>query len=234
MKSNKKEFILVSKKEEAENVTSLFFSPIGWAGYNFTSGQYVNIIPPGVIGHGKSYTISSSPSEKFVRLTIKRKGKVSSALIDLPLNSKIYFDGPYGYFYPEEECLEVVMIAGGIGVTPFRSVISDIIAQKKETKVTLFYSNQNLKDIAFFEELNEISKNNPQIVIEYCLTQEKTKHPLVQNYSRIDEKILKYRLASFSEKSYYVCGSISFVNDMWQLLKTLGASEADIFTESFF
>ena len=91
-----------------------------------------------------------------------------------------------------------------------------------------------MKDIAFFEELNEISKNNPQIVIEYCLTQEKMKHLLVQNYSRIDEEILKKRLVSFSEKSYYVCGSISFVNDMWKLLKTLGASEADIFTESFF
>lgn len=234
MKANKKEFILVGKKVEAENITSLFFSPIGWSGFNFIAGQYVNIVPPGILGHGKSYTISSVPSEKFVCLTIKRKGKVSSALIDLPLNSKIYFDGPYGYFYPEEQYTEVVMLAGGIGVTPFCSVIKDILAKGKKTKVTLFYSNQYVKDAAFFDELNEIAKKNPQIIVAHCLTQEKVKHSLVQNYSRIDEKLLRKHLASFEGKGYYVCGSIGFVNDMWKLLKTEGVVEADIFTESFF
>lgn len=234
MKSNKKEFILVSKKGEAENVTSLFFSPIGWSGFIFTAGQYVTIVPPGIIGHGKSYTISSDPSEKFVCLTIKRKGKVSSALMDLPLNSKIYFDGPYGYFYPEEKYEEVVMLAGGIGVTPFHSVIKDILARKKKTKVTLFYSNQYIKDSVFFEDLNEITKNNPQVTVVHCLTQGSSKHPAVQNYSRIDEKILKKHLVSFVGKGYYVCGSIGFVNDMWKLLKSSGVAETDIFTESFF
>lgn len=234
MKANKKEFILTSKKVEAENVASLFFSPIGWSGFSFTAGQYVNIMPPGIIGHGKSYTISSDPSEKFVCLTIKRKGKVSSAIIDLPLNSKIYFDGAYGYFYPEEKYEEVVMLAGGIGVTPFYSVIKDILAKKKKTKVTLFYSNQYIKDSAFFEDLNEIVKNNPQITVVHCLTQGKEKHSCVQNYSRIDEKMLKKQLVTLSGKGYYVCGSIGFVNDLWKLLKGNGVSETDIFTEAFF
>lgn len=234
MKSNKTEFILVSKKEEAESVTSLFFSPIGWSGFSFTSGQYVSITPPGIIGHGKSYTISSEPSEKFVCLTIKRKGRVSSALIDLPLNSKIYFDGPYGYFYPEEKYEEIVMLAGGIGITPFYSVIKDIVAKKKKTRISLFYSNKILKDVVFFEDLNKISKDYPDIKIEYFLTQEKIEHPLIGNYSRIDKAILEKKLELTAGKGYYVCGSIGFVKDMRQLLKTIGVAEADIFTESFF
>lgn len=234
MKSNKKEFILVSKKVEAENVTSLFFSPIGWTDFNFVAGQYVNIIPPGVISHGKSYTISSDPSEKFVCLTIKRKGKVSSAIMDLPLNSKIYFDGPYGYFYPEEKYDEIVMLAGGIGVTPFHSVIKDILAKKKKTNVTLFYSNQYIKDAAFFEELNEIAKKNPQITIVHCLTQGSSKHPAVQNYSRTDNKMLKKQLVTLEGKGYYLCGSISFVKDMREVLIGAGVPEADIYTEAFF
>ncbi|MCF7898593.1 MAG: FAD-dependent oxidoreductase [Candidatus Pacebacteria bacterium] len=234
MKVNNREFILVDKKEEAENVTSLFFRPTDNLDYTFVAGQYVNITPQSSSGHGKSYTISSIPSEKLVCLTIKRRGKTSNTIIDYPVGTKVLFDGPYGFFYPEEEYNEIVMIAGGIGVTPFRSVIKDIVDKKKNTKVTLFYSNQYIKDISFLNELDEISKNSSQIKVIHCLTQEKTKHPLVNEYSRISEKLLKKQLVTFTGKSYYICGSIHFVNDFWKLLKDKEVSESDIFTESFF
>lgn len=234
MRVNNREFILVDKKEEAKDVVSLFFKPTDNLEYSFISGQYVNITPDSMGGHGKSYTISSIPSEKLVCLTIKRRGKTSNAIIDLSLNSKIIFDGPYGFFYPEEDASEVVMIAGGIGVTPFYSYIKDIVEKKKNIKVTLLYSNQHKQAISFFDELLEISKNNPQIKVIYSLTQEKIKYPLIQEYTRIDEKILKKYLGVFIGKNYYICGSISFVNNFWKLLKTKEVMESAIFTESFF
>lgn len=234
MKVNNREFILVEKKDEAENVVSLFFKTTDNQPYNFVPGQYVNITPLSSSGHGKSYTISSIPSEGFVCITIKRRGKISNSIIDLPVNSKLLFDGPYGFFYPEDEVNNIVMIAGGIGITPFYSFITDTVKKRKNTKITLFYSNQYLKDISFFEKLNDISKHNTNISIIYSLTQEKIKNHSITEFTRFDEKVLKKHLVTFTGKSYYICGSIHFVNDLWKLLKSKGVTESDIFTESFF
>ena len=126
------------------------------------------------------------------------------------------------------------MIAGGIGVTPFYSIIKDRLNSKNKTKITLFYSNKKLKDVSFFKEFNELVKNYPQFNIVYTLTQDDTKHPTINEYSRIGEKMLKKYVVSFKKKCYYVCGSIQFVNDMWKLLKDHGVIESCIFTESFF
>ena len=233
-KNNTREFILVDKKEVAENVTSLYFKPTDDLEFDYIPGQYVKIKPNLPSGRGKSYTISSIPSEGLVCLTIKRKGEVSSAVIDLKIGDKLNFDGPHGHFYPEEDSKEIVMISGGIGITPFFSIIKSKIESKKFSKITLFYSNKSLKQMTFFDELNKLSKNNLNFKIVYCLTGESEKSPVVQEYSRIDETILKKHILSLENKHYYICGSIGFVEDMRKLLKTIGILEEDIFTETFY
>lgn len=240
MKNNNREFVLVEKKVEALDVTSLFLKPVDGLEYNFIAGQYVNIKPPTSSGYGKSYTISSSPDEGLICITIKRKGETSSALIDMEVGEKISLEGPFGYFFPKDYDKEIVMIAGGIGVTPFYSVIKDIVSKDTKTKITLFYSNKNIKGITFFDELNEITKNNLNINIVYSLTQDlpaqagKIKNNLIKEYSRIDKNILKKHLNNFKNKDYFICGSIEFVNTMWKLVKDKGVLELNIFTESFF
>ena len=71
MSKNNREFVLVNKKAEAENITSLFFRPVDGLGYQFMAGQYVNIKLPTISGHSKSYTISSTPNDKLISLTVK-------------------------------------------------------------------------------------------------------------------------------------------------------------------
>ncbi len=233
MKNNNIEFVLIEKKAETENVTSLFLKPVDDLKYNFIAGQYVNI-KPNADSYGKSYTISSAPNEKLICITIKRKGETSSALIDMNVGEKIFLEGPFGYFYPESYEKEIVMIAGGIGITPFYSVIKEIINKNIKTKITLFYSNQNIKDVTFFDDLNSLAKNNLNIKVVHCLTQDKIKHDLIKEYSRIDKNILKKNLVNFENKNYFICGSIEFVNSMWKLVKDEGVHELNIFTESFF
>lgn len=234
MSQNNREFILISKKDEAENITSLSFRPVDNLDYKFISGQYVNIKPPSISGHGKFYTISSIPSDENIVITIKRKGEVSSAMIDLFIGDKLFFDGPYGYFYPEENSGDLVMIAGGIGITPFYSIIKNLLKSNYKNNILVFYSNKILKETLFLNELKKIEKNNLFLKVINILTQENNKTPLVQEYSRIDEKMLKKYITSVDNKSYYVCGSVSFVNDIWKMLKKIGIKEDKIFTESFF
>ncbi len=248
MQSNNREFILVSKKDEAENIVSLFFKPADGTDFNFIAGQYVSVKVPSIVGRSKCYTISSAPSEKLICLTVKRQGVFSSALIDTAINDKLIFGGPYGNFYPDENCEDVVFIAGGIGVTPFFSVIKDRLGFKIKPKMTLLYSNKTISGMAFFDELNNLAEDKSVNTI-YFLTQEQVKNSKIQEHSRINKEFLKKHLGYFEKiptesrgssipkgigRNYYLCGSIQFVNSIWKDLKEIGVPEENIFTESFY
>lgn len=232
---NKREFVVVQKERETDGVFSLFLKPTDNSKYDYISGQYVGVKPPGIVGHGKCYTISSTPNDELVRLTVKRQGQVSSAITDMTSDEKILLEGPYGNFYPDEKMNEVIMIAGGIGITPFFSVVKSNLEKRSEKKFTLFYSNKTKNDIIFFDDLNELATANPNnLEIIYCLTQEKNADEVISENKRINKEMIKKYVSSLDHKCYYVCGSIGFVNDMWKLLKELGVLEENIFTESFY
>ena len=234
MQNNKREFILINKKEEAENIISLFFKTVDGFKYEYISGQYVVVKPDISTGRGKSYTISSDLSEENICITVKRKGEVSSFLIDLKIGDSIFFEGPYGNFYPKKEDKDIVMIAGGIGVTPFFSIIKNKIKLDFKKQIFLLFSNKSIERTPFFKELNNISKINSHFKVIYCLTKDKTENPLIREYTRIDERIIKKYIISLDNKNYYICGSVEFVNDMWKTLKDIGILEELIFTETFY
>jgi nitric oxide dioxygenase len=233
-KNKGKEFILVKKTNEAENTTSLFLKSADNASYPFIAGQYVNITIPFIKGHSKSYTISSPPNKTFIVITVKRKGNFSSALVDLKIGQKLILEGPLGYFYPGNGGNDLVFIAGGIGITPFFSIISDRIGSKQKNKIYLFYSNKTLKSTSFFDKLNNFAKDGDVYKAMYFLTQEKNKNSLINEFGRINSQTLKKYLNNFAKKHFYICGSIEFVNDIWKMLKVCGVAEKNIFTEAFF
>jgi len=227
---NNTEFVLVKKESESSDVTSLFFKTAGGEKYEFLAGQYVDIVPPNIDGHGKSYTISSSPNDELVRITIKRQGAVSSALIEMGVGQKVSFEGPYGVFYPEENMKDVVMLAGGIGITPFVSVIKDHHDSKKDTKFILLYSNKTKSDATFAKKLTEIENNNNNLKTIYFTTQDKTG----DENSRISADLVQKHVPDIQDKKFYICGSISFVRDVWKMLKSVEVPEENIYTESFY
>jgi ferredoxin-NADP reductase len=233
-KNKGKKFILVKKINEAENITSLFLKSTDNVSYPFIAGQYVNITIPFIKGHAKSYTISNSPKKSLLAITIKRKGFFSSTLVDLKIGQKLILEGPFGYFYPENGGNDLVFIAGGIGITPFFSIISDRVGLKQKNKIYLFYSNKALGGTAFFDNLNRLTKDDHIHKVIYFLTQKKTKSPLINESKRIDKLALKKYLNNFTRKNFYICGSIKFVDDIWKMLKACRVAEKNIFTEAFF
>lgn len=229
---NKREFILVSKEQETHNVTSLYFKTADGEKYNFKAGQYVDIKPPSIDGHGKSYTISSSPKDEMIRITVKKQGTVSSAIINMQPGDKVFFEGPYGVFYPEEGMKDVVMLAGGIGITPFFSVLNSL--KSSNVKMSLLYSNKTKQDITFLDSLNEVCSENDNVSVKHFITQEKNIDNFDCVFSRINDEILDSEFSPTKGRVYYVCGSISFVRDLWQALKRIGVDENNIYTESFY
>src|SRR3989344_4493758 len=126
-------------RETHDTVTLKLFCDEGNPEYR--TGQFITAFFPetGKV-EGKAYSISSEPSEDTINITVKAIGEFSNRLTALVEGDKITASLPYGYFYSENTMTVIVMIAGGVGVTPFRSIIIDSLKKNPTRQLYLFNS----------------------------------------------------------------------------------------------
>jgi len=231
-------FVLKQKIKETEGVITLKFVPLKGGIFSFEPGQFVlvSFLDNRVSGKTRAYSISSCPQDKFLALTVKKMGIFSSALHNLKIGERVKIGLPQGNFYPNNSMKNVVFLAAGIGIVPFYSVIKDWHCRDLfgEKKATLFYCNRTKKEMAFFKELNKIRKNEPGFKIIYFLTRGKSKDKKIGEFCRPNVKILKKYLKNLEAKYYFICGPVSFVQDLWKALKNSGVKENFIKTEAFY
>ena len=241
--SKNKLFVFKDKINEADNVATFKFSPVKGKIFSFVSGQFVNVyfLDDRCGGQGKPYSISSIPSDNFLNITVKKIGKFSGALHDLKIGEKVEISSPQGYFYPEDGIKDIVFLAGGIGITPFYSIIKDYFNKKADKNIFLFYSNKTKADTAFSKKLDDLSKKWKELKIIYVFTRESASRRTIKisaaensESKRIDVKILKKHLKNLDKKYYFICGSIGFVRDLWKELKESNVQEDFIRVESFY
>lgn len=215
MENNKVIYKIINKKTESEDTFTISLELEEGGIPDFIAGQYINIYFDDLnTAEGKAYSISSAPSENKFDLTIKILGEFSNKLNDLKIGDRVKGTLPYGFFYSEEES-DLVLIAGGIGVTPFRS----IIFQNKDKNITLFQSARFEEGLIFKDDFESVQGLN-----------------YIKNISSKEGRFTfeKLNLDSFKEKEFMVCGSISFVRDVWRILKENGIEQDQIYTEAFF
>ena len=232
-----KQFILKEKIDEATDTVTLRFSPVEGIAFPFIPGQFVNIyfLDDRVGGQGKPYSISSTPQDAFYDITVKKIGRFSGALHDLAVGETVSMSEPQGYFYPEEQIArDVVFLAGGVGVTPFYSIIKDILAKDSSLNMMLFYSNKTKADAAFAEELDELKEKYTNLKVVYVFTQQSEEKQAKHESTRIDVAMIKRHLGILNGKQYFICGSIGFVRDLWKELKQNGVPEEHLQVESFY
>lgn len=228
----KNKFIVHSRIQETPDVFTLKLQSDDGGVPSFISGQYINVyFPDSGTPEGKAYSISSSPGEVTFDLTIKVMGEFSHRLSLLKKGDVITGSLPYGYFYSESES-DLVLIAAGIGITPFHSMVLDVFLKNKNCKINLLYSSRTTQDIVFKKDFDEIRSLHAGFKVHYFLTRESVVAEGMRN-GRIDEKSL-VDFVEDKEVEYMICGGISFTRDMWRLLKKLGVDEGKIYTEAFF
>lgn len=232
----KNNFILKEKIKEANDIITLKFLPLKGKIFSFRAGQFIiiKLINHELSNLSRAYTISSSPHENFLSITVKKIGKISEALHNLKIGDKVELSDPQGFFYPQDNTKDLIFLAGGIGISPFYSIIKDHLQKNLNKKIHLFYSNKTKNDIAFFEELEKLSSTSNNLKIIYFLTKEKIKHSRIKEFKRISSIKLKKYLTDLNKKHYLICGPVGFVNDIWKELKKNGVKEENIFTEAFY
>ena len=216
---------------------------------DYTAGQFaffdiggVNNDPKGPIRH---FTISSSPTEDFIMFTTSmRDSPYKKRLSTLEDGAKVKVRGPEGQFVLHDDYSKpAVFLSGGIGVTPFRSMIKYTTDKQIPLKIVMFDSNRDLENILFKKEFDDWTTLNKNLKIIYTVSEDKQgeDQSTVRNgwkgeYGRINKAmILKYLDRTLLNNSiFYICGPPNMLKAMQSLLqKELKISKEKIKMEEF-
>ena len=232
---------LARKLDEAKGTKSFFWEPEKPVSY--IAGQYFYFtIPqlkyPDPRGNTRHFTLSSSPTEgNLLRNTtrIRDESGYKRTLDELEIGVLIDGEGPNGTFIlDEKETGPHVFLAGGIGITPFRSMVKYAADKNLGTKIQLIYSNSIPEEIAFREELLNLSKSWPNLKLDMTITKpEETKEPWQGLTGRVDEALITKLVPDFLQKTFWVCGPPPMVDAMEGALGKLGLSSGKVRSEKF-
>jgi ferredoxin-NADP reductase/nitrite reductase/ring-hydroxylating ferredoxin subunit len=200
---------------------------------DYTAGQFAFFDIGGVYNDPKGpirhFTISSSPTENFVMFSTRiRDSPYKKRLSTLEKGAKVRVRGPEGQFVlHEDHSKPAVFLSGGIGVTPFRSMIKYATDKQLPIRITMFDSNRNRENILFRKEFDEWANKNKNLKIIYTISaDEQQQSPSTANdwkgeHGRIDKAmILKYIDANVVNNSiFYICGPPGMLKAMQALLQ---------------
>ena len=209
----------------------------GWPGHR--AGQHVDIrltAPDGYQAQ-RSYSIASGPEDSRLVVTVERlaDGEVSPYLVDeSQVGDELELRGPIGGYFVWERSFggPLLLIAGGSGIVPFRSMLRHWAAGQRDAAVRLLYSARTLDDVIYREELMGLAADD-RADVQFTLTRE-----WPQDWSghrgRIDPQLLEQVAWPPSEQPLvYVCGPSAFVETAAQTLVDAGHQPTAIRTERF-
>jgi ferredoxin-NADP reductase len=127
-----------------------------------------------------------------------------------------------------------VFLAGGIGITPFRSMVVRAAKEKLPQRIFVFYSNRRPEDAPFLDELQALEKKNPNYNLIASMTKmEESRRPWPGETGFIDREMLTRHLRHVSSPIYYIAGPPEMVRGLRTMVQQTGVPEADIRAEEF-
>jgi ferredoxin-NADP reductase len=231
---------LIQRKEAAAGTTSFYFEKP--RGFTFRAGQYVSLAeidPPETDAKGstRTFSIASAPEEPELMITTRmRDSAFKRSLKTMRLGTKLNMEGPFGDLVLRgDPSLPAVFLAGGIGVTPFRSILVSAARVKLPHRLFLFYSNRRPEDAAFLEELGKLQGVNPNYKFIATMTDMEKDARSWHGESNLigTEMILRY-VPDLAKPIYYVAGPPGMVLALEQNLTDAGVIAEHIRTEEFF
>ena len=188
-------------------------------------------------GPMRCLTLSSSPSESFLMFTTKiRDSLFKQKLKTLSLGNNLSVKSLSGKFtFPEDKTKDLIFISGGIGVTPFRSMLKYSVDMNLPTNILMFNSNKSVDKILFKDEFAQWEKMNKNLKIVNTLTENIPRNWKGES-GRIDEKMLRRYLSQgkIENSIFFICGPPKMVEKIKKVLKEdLKVSQEKIIFENF-
>jgi ferredoxin-NADP reductase len=201
---------------------------------DFKTGQFITIYFPDTTNYKRAYSLSSCALDRgFYEVTVKRDGKMGTRIVDwAKAGDKMFVIPPVGKFLPAYE-KNLICIAGGSGVTPFRGFVREATRKKLDTKITVLYSVRQPKDIIFNTEFRELEKENPHFKFHVTCTRPTPEDNWTGRTGRIDAAWVKAHVMDLANTVFYACGPNLLVEFAESLVFELGAPKEQMKTEKW-
>jgi ferredoxin-NADP reductase len=217
----KHRFAVERVEQEAADVYSVYITGRGIGAFAYQPGQYAAwwIMARGLWWQAHPFSFSSRPGQGTMRFTVKAKGDFTAKLPSVAPGTPVIIDGPRGSFIGSRVLSgKVLLIAGGIGITPYLSAIERLLAQGKE--VTLLYAVRQRQNFAFAPELRALQRKGLRLEVYVS-----------ERSQAIDRGVLA-RFAP-ADTTVFICGPDRMLHGITGMLRQLGFNKDAIITERF-
>ncbi|MGF6950721.1 nitric oxide dioxygenase [Neobacillus sp. B4I6] len=240
-------FIVDRKVVESEVITSFYLKPEDNKGIAvFTPGQYISIkleMAGEKFTHIRQYSLSDAPGKDYYRISVKREagtanpdGMVSNYLHNgVSQGDILKVSAPAGDFVLDtEKNTPVVLLSGGVGLTPMMSMLKTVVEVQPERKVTFVHAAANGNVHALRDEVEEVSKlENVHSYFFYdSPTEEDRKNNRFDVEGYVTREWLKENITT-KDADFYFCGPVPFMKAINRSLKELGVNQERIHFEFF-
>lgn len=220
--------IIIDRKQVAANTLEVSIKRP--AEFSFDAGQYIQLAIPELLysdysGPSRQLSIASSPLDQDkISLTFRESDSGFKRTIkEMPISAPVIIEGPHGFYtLPEKSDRPFIMIAGGIGITPYMSMIRCFEKKGLNFPVRLLYGNRDRESAAYMEELTSIASKVNNFRIKSV-------------FKHIDREDVLESIGADNLKNYiwYIAGPPAMVTSVRDTLVHLDIDEDQIFAEEF-
>jgi len=230
---------LLNRVEVAEGTMAFHFEKP--QGFDFKPGQSADLTllnPPETdpAGNVRTFSIASAPFEdQLMFATRMRDTAFKRSLKKVALGTAVKMDSAMGSFTLHKNSAKpAVFLAGGIGITPFSSIVRQADHDQAPHKIYLFYSNRRPEDAAFLEALRSLERTNANFLLIATMTEmSRSSKKWDRETGLINKEMLLRHLGNLQGPIYYIAGPPAMVTDMRKMLVASNTDEDDIRTEEF-
>lgn len=239
--SPKGKYVMTLKKKEqiAEGVYHFTFAPD--KKIDFRPGQYLEWTlgheNPDARGNRRYFTIASSPTEDVVQLGVKFYDEPSSFKRTLkalrPGDTIMAAQLAGGFVLPKDQKKKLVFIAGGIGITPFRSMLKYLADKNEQRSITLIYSSVNEHEIAYYDVFEEAAKKSGVNTV-FTFTDKTKIDPTWKGHTGyVSAAMIAQVVPDYKDRTFYVSGPHTLINACEEVFSGLGIPRSQIKTDFF-
>lgn len=230
---------LLARREVAERTMAFEFEKP--SDFRFMAGQALELMlidPSETDAHGSSrtFSITSAPSADRLEIATRLRGSAfKRVLATMPIGGSVELDGPFGSLTLHKTASRpAVIIAGGIGITPFMSILRQAAAERSTRAFVLAACNRRPEDAPFQEELESLSKRLPNLRYLPLMTQvERSARPWNGQRGKVTADWISKAIPEVKSAVCYAAGPRALVAAMRAALIAAGADEDSIRTEDF-